>query len=75
VLELLKDYLDKLNIDELEGEDKDSYKRIHNFCLDRKLIKNMIMTIPYNATSRKIVEDMTNFLVRHKETIGDVSTE
>lgn len=76
VLELLKDYLDNLNLKDIkEDKTKASYERLKIFCLDRKLIKNMIMTIPYNATSKKIVEDITNLLIRIQEKNGDIETE
>lgn len=75
VLELLKDYLNTLNLKDFQEDKKVSYERLKDFCLDRKIIKNMIMTIPYNATSRKIVEDMTNLLIRVKEKVGDIETE
>lgn len=75
ILELLKDYLDNLNLEDFNEDQKSSYERLKNFCLDRKIIKNMIMTIPYNATSRKIVEDMTNLLIRTQEKVGDIETE
>lgn len=75
ILELLKDYLDNLNLEDFNEGQKSSYERLKNFCLDRKIIKNMIMTIPYNATSRKIVEDMTNLLIRRQEKVGDIETE
>ena len=62
VLELLKEHLNELDFEKLDEAKKDSYKRIKKFCLDRNLVKKMIMTIPYNATSRTIVTNMTKEL-------------
>jgi len=36
--------------------DIESYKRLNNFSIQRKMIKKSIMTIPYNATNPKLIE-------------------
>jgi hypothetical protein len=32
----------------------------------------MIMTIPYNATPKKMVDDIVEFLIKNKQKIGDI---
>ncbi len=63
---ILEIYLDYINSDKFTQKAKEaeleSYNRIKEFCLDRTLIKKVIMTIPYNATSKKMVDDLTNHL-------------
>jgi hypothetical protein len=75
ILEIFKDHLKTLLLSsDISEEDKNSYKRIKNFCIERSLIKKMIMTIPYNATSRTMVENITSLLIKKKEKNGDVET-
>jgi len=47
----------KVNLDkgiEIDNESKGSYKRLNEFIWDRKHIKKIIMTIPYNASNRSM---------------------
>ena len=63
VLEEYKDFLNNIDSNQkLSRQEIESYERIKTFFLDRKLIKKMIMTIPYNATTRKMVDDVATFL-------------
>ena len=72
VLELYKDYLNELDLSSIEDEEvKASYGRIRDFCLDRKIVKKVIMTIPYNATTKKMVEYITEILIKKTRKTGD----
>lgn len=71
ILEVFKNHLNNLNYEKLTNPQKDSYERIKLFSLDRQIIKKVIMTIPYNASSRKMVDYIAEMLVTHNEKIGD----
>jgi DNA-directed RNA polymerase len=72
ILEILKDNLKSLVLSTNSLEEKESYERIEKFCLERSLIKKMIMTIPYNATTRTMVDNIASLLVKIKEKKGDI---
>jgi len=75
VLGLLQDYFnnslknDCLKID--EHEKKACYIRLSKFCSERSIVKKMIMTLPYNATNYKIVDDLREILIESKEKLND----
>jgi len=70
VLEIYNQHLNSLDPTNIEESDKESYNRIKSFCLDRKIIKKMIMTIPYNATPMRMVEDLKDLLKDYKDPEG-----
>lgn len=43
-------------------ENKETYERLINFNIHRKLIKKVIMTIPYNATDYRLVKNIKELL-------------
>lgn len=62
-LEIFTDiYENKLKDPGLKTEEREVYKRLCNFKIQRSLIKKAVMTIPYNASNPKLIDNVTEML-------------
>ena len=64
ILELFKEYLKNEDYSKLDPETRERFDRIKVFSLDRSIVKKVIMTIPYNASTRKMVGYITELLIK-----------
>jgi DNA-directed RNA polymerase len=67
-VKLINYYNDQLSNNNLSVEDREVYTRFSNLTIARKIVKKVIMTIPYNVTHFTIIEYLkSNFTMVDSE--------